>query len=64
LWFKPAENIFYNAAGFMPIDPERDQIEEEARQRTLERVNKAKHKTSEQLAELIKQNNTPPASFI
>lgn len=64
LWFKPAENIFYNAAGFMPIDPERDQVEEEARQRTLERVNKAKHKTSEQLAELIKQNNTPPASFI
>ncbi len=64
LWFKPAENIFYNAAGFVPDYPERDKIEEKARQRTLDRVNKAKHKTSEQPAELIKQDDTPPASFL
>jgi replicative DNA helicase len=35
LWYRPAANIFYDSTDFMPIDPERERIAEEARERAL-----------------------------
>lgn len=69
LWYRPAANIFYNSVGeFLPLDTdhERELIENEARERTLANLAKKKKITTDQTDKnkFIKQDDTPPASFL
>ncbi len=48
LWYKPAANIFYDSTDFLPVDPERDKIADEALQRTLAKRNPGKDQSDKQ----------------